>query len=82
MLSSLPDIPEGMTGRFFDAEIRGRSGAEGIDLYTCSGLRGRQYVDLGEMEERLLQCPGVQAVSCFVAYRPDNTMGLMAEINH
>ena len=43
------------------------------------GLRGRQFTDLAKLEKALqhaLKCPA----SCWVGYRPDNTMGVFASL--
>lgn len=45
------------------------------------GLRGRAFVDLAALERSLCALEGVESADCYVAYRPDNTMGTFATVN-
>jgi len=44
------------------------------------GLIGREFVDLAELETRLNARPGISRAGCFVAYNPDNTIKVFAQV--
>ncbi len=45
------------------------------------GLSEREFVNLAALESSLLAREGIESADCYVAYRPDNTMGVLAKVN-